>query len=144
MRIKHEWRFVEAGEWTWLEVVIDAARAECQELQCTSRAETFARITEGIVSNDRWEYRITVNGTTAAIACIVPDDDPHVGPCLSMQWHYVLPEYRCLKLGSEALRVLVQLAKEHAVPYAYTRRTGAGTYTLKYGGFRGEKSKEVC
>lgn len=97
-----------------------------------TEAQALARIAESIEENSRWELTVWQGNELLGVAIAMPDDDDHVGICLSVQWRFVLPEHRGLA-GIRLQRAIVQLAKEQQFPViAYTKRTGHARYELKY------------
>lgn len=73
-----------------------------------------------------------VNGRLAACAVLVPEHDDHVGPCLSVQWNYCMPEFRGQGWWESVYRILIQDAASKKLAAAFTRRVGAGQYLLTY------------
>lgn len=114
-RINH--RFVQAApELTWL-------RSEKEALQA---------ILNSIEMDDRWELSVWDGPTLLGVAIAKEDQDDHVGPCLSVQWRFVLPEAEGLA-GRKLQRGLVRLARGLGFKVlAYTKRTGNARYELKY------------
>ena len=91
------------------------------------------RVVSSLSEFDRSEIVAIDNGTVVGGAVIVLDDDQHVGPCLSLQWQYVLPAYRSKRLGHHFVRELLRQAGWAGIRnVCYTHRVGAGKYTLTY------------
>lgn len=134
MEIKHEWYTKQAGDSTWYATVLAETYKEFPEVQCTSYPNAYRRTLEATTENGRLEYVQWVGSEIAAVAVVVHEEDIHVGECLSVQWMYVRKEYR----GKISLIPLIRDVRERAralgVPYAYTQRTGLGTYIVKYRG----------
>lgn len=99
----------------------------------TSPAEALERITQDIMANDRFEIVAkTEEGRVVAGAVMTADDDCQVGELISVQWFYVIPEYRG-KVG----RKMVKLSREIAAStdfkvMAFTHRRSAGRYEINY------------
>lgn len=90
------------------------------------------RMVEATEQLDRFEITVTLDGELIGFACIVEDDDLHVGRCLSLQWQYVVPEYRG-RIGPMFLRALFGIGRNrgfHVV--AYSHRINQGHYAIKY------------
>ena len=91
------------------------------------------RVVSSLSEFDRSEIVAIDNGTVVGGAVIVLDDDQHVGPCLSLQWQYVLPAYRAKRLGHHFVRELLRQAGWAGIRnVSYTHRVGVGKYTLTY------------
>lgn len=85
------------------------------------------------------------DGKLVACTVLVPDEDMHVGPCLTVMWNYVLPEYRGA-IGRKFIRAAFREAVFQGLPIvAYTHRQGVGQYTTIYRRVRayGQESKEA-
>jgi GNAT superfamily N-acetyltransferase len=108
-------------------------------------AEALSRIRDSIEANARWELSVWDDDKLLGVAIAVPDDDDHVGVCLSIQWRFILPEHRGLA-GIKLQRAILHLAKRLGYPVvAYTKRIGCAKYELKYvrmRNARGQESKE--
>ena len=97
-----------------------------------TEAEAIQTIVASIEAGDRYEISVLDGNNRVGLAIVVPDEDDHVGVCLSVQWRFVLPEYRGLA-GFKLQRAVLALAKHlHYNVVAYTKRTGLGTYELRY------------
>ena len=91
------------------------------------------RVVSSLSEHDRFEIVATCDDKVVGGAVIVVDDDQHVGVCLSLQWQYVLPEYRSKQLGRYFIRQLLRQAGWAGIKnVCYTHRTGLGKYTLTY------------
>ena len=91
------------------------------------------RVVSSLSEFDRTEIVCICDGKVVGGAVIVLDDDQHVGPCLSLQWQYVLPAYRNKRLGRFFVRELLRQAGWAGIRnVCYTHRVGAGKYTLTY------------
>lgn len=132
MNIILKWTRRLEGQSTVLGEVIPDAYAECSELQTTPYEETYSRIIESTMENERYEFYACVGSEVVAVAILVQDYDIHVGDSWAIQWNYVKPEYRTLGIAREVFRVVKALAKEFNVPYSYTKRVGDGVYKLTY------------
>jgi hypothetical protein len=97
-----------------------------------TESEAVQAIVHSIECNDRYEIWLLTGDRLIGMAVVVPDDDDHVGACLSVQWRFVLEEYR-YAVGTKLQRAIKELAR--SLNYnivAYTQRTGLGTYSLRY------------
>ena len=99
----------------------------------SSTEDAIERIVRSIEENDRIEITATSQeGQVIGFACVVHDEDDHVGPCLGVQWNFVLPESR----GSVGIRMWREIRKLAAgLPYevlAYTHRVGPAAYLIRY------------
>lgn len=121
----------DSGEETHLSLVIPHAYRNIKELQVRSYSETSKSILEGVVENDRVEVVARKDNVTTAVAVIVIDsDDIHVGECVIVQWNYSI--HTDIGFALRVMRVVKALSEHHDIPYAYTKRTGEGQYSLKY------------
>ena len=132
MSIIYKWTKRLEGQSTVCGEVVPDAYAECSELQTTPYEETYSRIIESIVENERYEFCACVGSEVVAVATVVEDLDIHVGNSWSIQWNYVKPEYRSTGIARHVFRKLRKLAKESNVPFSYTKRVGEGQYLLTY------------
>lgn len=97
-----------------------------------SESEALAAIRRSVVENNRYEVSVWDGDKIVGVAIAVPDDDDHVGVCLSVQWRFVLPEYRGLA-GVKLQRAIMHLARRLQFGIiAYTKRTGDAKYELRY------------
>lgn len=126
-------RLREEGDPSFGAWFIERAYNEFEEFRWTSSlAEATQRILESLVANQRYELLALAGDVPAGFAAFVLDDDMHVGQCLSIQWHYVLPEYRALGIGTQIMRAALRTARQHKVTLAYSHRIGVGDYAIKY------------
>ena len=122
---------------------MDEAWSECSELQTTSLQDFRRRAHDSVCSLERLEVVAFVGGRAAGIAVLAVDDDLHVGECLSVQWQYVLPEFRNLGVSPAFLRVAKNLARQLNLPViAFTHRLGPGVYKTSYRRVYGQKGQE--
>ena len=110
---------------------------ELPEYSWTSKAASMGRLVASVMQNDRIELEVRVAGKPAALAVVVPEQDDHVGPCLSVQWLYTLPEHRGKGYAESLLQIVKRLAVQLQIPtIAYTRRVGdiigGAQYQLTY------------
>lgn len=102
-------------ELTWQRGFIDAVKA----------------VAHSIEENERIEVIATLRGEVLGGAVLVIDDDMHVGPCLTVQWAYIKPEYR--GAGSGVYRQVLGVAKRlKTAVLAYSHRTADGVYQIRY------------
>lgn len=103
------------------------------------------RVVSSLSEHDRTEIVCIDDGIVVGGAVIVLDDDQHVGPCLSLQWQYVLPAYRSKQLGRIFVRELLRQAGWAGIRnVCYTHRKGKGKYTVTYQEVgHGQDRKEV-
>lgn len=123
-----------AGEQASTSVLALPAVLEFPELrQSKDYRDDVHRVVSSLSEFDRTEI-LCIDGTTVVGgAVIVLDDDQHVGPCLSLQWQYVLPAYRSKQLGRLFVRELLRQAGWAGIKnVCYTHRKGVGKYTLTY------------
>lgn len=112
--------------------------------QHTDYREDVHRVVSSLSEFDRTEVVAIDDGKVVGGAVIVLEFDQHVGPCMSLQWQYVLPEYRCKRLGVLFVRELLRQAGWAGIRnVCYTHRVGRGQYTVTYREVtHGQKSKE--
>lgn len=113
--------------------IIPAVYAELPEFSYGGTLDEVSRrmlaATEGL---DRYELLAVSGGDLIGFACVVEDDDMHVGRCLTLQWQYVVPEHRG-KIGGEFLRWLARTAREQGFQFvAYSHRITSRHYAIKY------------
>ncbi len=122
---------------------LDDGWAEFSELQFTSLQEFKRRVHDSICSIERLEVLATVGGRPAGIAVLAVDEDLHVGLCLSVQWQYVLPEFRNAGVSPAFLRVARDVARKANLPtLAFTHRLGPGVYKTSYRRLYGKENQE--
>lgn len=124
----------EPGEPTDGRWFMDDAWAECSELQFTSLQEFKRRANASVCPLHRLELVATVNRRAAGLMILVVDEeDLHVGRCLTVQWQYVLPEFRNVGIASTFMREVRRVARElHLPTIAFTHRLGPGVYKTSY------------
>lgn len=107
-----------------------------------TEAQALSAIESSIVRNARYELSVWNDNKLLGVAIAVPDDDDHVGVCLSIQWRFVLPEARGLA-GIKLQRAILHLARRLGYPVvAYTKRIGCAKYELKYVRIRNAHGQE--
>lgn len=98
---------------------------------CTLEQVT-ARMLATIEPMSRTEILAVIDGQLVGFACVVEDDDIHVGRCLTLQWQYVVPEHRG-RIGAEFLRWLARFARCQGFQFiAYSHRVNSRHYAIKY------------
>jgi GNAT superfamily N-acetyltransferase len=136
-----------AGEASRIAVLALPSILEFPELrQSQDYREDVHRIASSLAEFDRTEIAIYDGETVVGGATVVLDDDQHVGPCLSLQWQYVLPAYRSMHLGRHFVRELLRQAGWAGIKnVSYSHRTGPGKYTITYREVspNGQKGKEA-
>jgi hypothetical protein len=110
-----------------------------------SEADACAAIQASITANDRYEFTVWDGIKLIGVAIVVPDQDDHVGVCLSVQWRFVATTHRGLA-GYKMQRAILQFARANGWPVlAYTKRVGNARYELRYirvGDTHGQEGKE--
>ena len=121
------------GDSTCATALASAAWSELPELQYQP-CEGFLRgFTEAHEDSERVEFLAYNGPLLVGGGILVLEHDVHVGPCLSLAWQYVLPEYRHIGVVRRLHKVLVQSAKALNIPsIAYSHRIGTGEYITKY------------
>ena len=144
MRVEN--RLMAAGDASRIAVLALPSILEFKELrQSQDYREDIYRIASSLAEFDRTEIAVYEGETVVGGATIVYDDDQHVGPCLSLQWQYVLHSHRHLHVGRHFIRELLRQAGWAGIRnVSYSHRTGAGQYTITYREVkpRGQKGKE--
>lgn len=113
--------------------IIPAVYAELPEFRAGGTVQQVAtRMVEATEQLDRHEVLAVVDGSLVGFACIAEDDDMHVGRCLTLQWQYVLPEYRG-KVGAQFMRLLFKTGRQLGYRVvAYSHRVNHRHYAIKY------------
>lgn len=113
--------------------IIPTVYAELQEFREGGTLEQVtARMLAATESLSRTELLAVVDGQLVGFACVVEDEDMHVGRCLTLQWQYVVPEHRG-RIGAEFLRWLSRFARCQGFQFiAYSHRVSARHYAIKY------------
>jgi len=113
--------------------LIPAGYAEFPEFREGGTLEQVtSRLREAMESLDRYELVVSERGAVVGYACAALDEDLHVGLCLTLQWQYVLPEYRGA-VGREFVRWLLRKARSSGLKHvAYSHRINQGHYAIKY------------
>ena len=112
--------------------LIHAAYDECVEMRTQPFMEVYQRVRRHIEAHQRLEITVTLYEEIVGQLILVSEsDDPHVGPCATIQWAYVLPDHR--RCGAELYRMAYRAARklQHKV-LSYTHREAAGVYTHRY------------
>lgn len=99
-------------------------------------AQVAARLTDATEPLERFEITAVLDGQLIGFACIVEDDDMHVGHCLTLQWQYVVPEHRG-RIGPMFLRALFGIGRNLGYRVvAYSHRINQRHYAIKYRSIR--------
>lgn len=123
----------DAAEPTEMRPFAEAVTQELPEYSWTSPEASCERILKSVLANERVELVYKDNDLPAACAVLVAEDDDHVGPCLTVQWMYVMPPYRSTGLAAQLIEQAEQLARSMGLPaIAYTRRIGDVRYENTY------------
>jgi GNAT superfamily N-acetyltransferase len=107
---------------------------ECLELQVVDKEAWVASALHRLTLFD-WRYEIGMHNGLHTVGGIVlaPDDDIHVGPCLSVFAQYVMPEYRNRGVSLRCMRLAERAAKDLGYnTLAYTHRLGDWRYETIY------------
>ncbi|QPP21148.1 hypothetical protein AIIMSPaA1_021 [Pseudomonas phage AIIMS-Pa-A1] len=110
-----------------------------------SKDDALNAMLDSIEGNDRTELLVFRDGQLAGGTCIVFEDDPHVGPCVTAQWQYVLPRYRNTGVVREFIRELHRQAGWGQIPLVcWSHRESDSRYTIHYRRAKpyGQESKE--
>jgi GNAT superfamily N-acetyltransferase len=124
---------LEPGDLSMCAGIIPTVYDELQEFRDGGTLEQVtARIIGTIEPLARTELLAVVDGQLVGFACVVEDDDIHVGRCLALQWQYVAPEHRG-RIGGEFLRWLARFARVQGFQFiAYSHRVSSRHYAIKY------------
>lgn len=110
-----------------------AAWEECSELQMQPKENWVADSIEYLESLTLTRLVIRDNGKVIGGLLLAEDDDVHVGRCLAVMYHYVLPEYRNNQLGFKLLKLALAIARNNNYDVlAYTHRVAPWTYITRY------------
>lgn len=134
----------EEGEPFDAPLLLRQAWAEFPELRYTSEQEFRHRVRASIRELDRWELLVLAEGVPVAIAVLALDDDLHVGPCVTVQWQYILPDYRGLGITKTFMRVARNVTRQLGLTVlAFSHRLGDGQYKISYRRVYVQKGQEV-
>lgn len=124
--------------------LVPYAWAECTELRWAGSAEdAVQRFCTSVEAHNRVELVAYNDGRLVGGCVLVPDEDQHVGSCLTVMWHYVIPGMRHSAIGRRFMRLAVSCAKAGDFPVlAYSHRIGEGRYEITYRWLHGQKSTE--
>ncbi|QMP84058.1 hypothetical protein phiB1_1_31 [Pseudomonas phage phiB1_1] len=123
--------------------LVSFAWAECIELRWTGGpVEAVQRFCNSVEGHNRFELAAYADDGSLVGGCVLaPDEDQHVGTCLSVMWHYVIPEQRQGAIGRRFMRLAVNCAKAGGFPVlAYSHRIGVGRYEITYRWLHGQDS----
>lgn len=124
-------KVLEGGATNLLPAVISAADTIPELTWQRSFIDAVKAVAHSIEGNGRIEVIATIKGEIVGGAVLVIDDDMHVGPCLTVQWAYIKPEYR--GAGSKVYRQVLGVAKRlKTAVLAYSHRTADGVYQIQY------------
>lgn len=103
--------------------------------------EAASRLIHTTQSFDRIEFTARdPEGKLIGFAVLAEDEDPHVGPLVSVQWFFVVPERRG-RVGLRMRRAIEKVALECGFQVlAYTHRLGVGRYEINYTRLRPRRS----
>ena len=130
----YSWTYREEGEPTEITGVIARAYESFKELRVRPFEETFESIRESTEENPREELVCYLDGKAVAFACLVLDEDLHVGRSISVQWNVNVSGETLLWFTRKLFKRVKELSKIHGIPYSYTKRIGDGKYQLTYKG----------
>jgi len=103
------------------------------ELQCTPKSIWVGSAVATAQAYDRTAVVVFQDGVLAGGVILVPDNDTHVGKCLSVHFQYVLPEYRNLGISYKLMRQAMRIAKREEYPVlAYSHRIRDWEYKTIY------------
>jgi len=133
--------YLSSGDATNVVQLLPEALAETPEL---GWGGTFDEIASRVCTDTEQHARVELvahdlSGRLVGCAVLVPDEDLHVGRCLSVMWNYVLPTNRGA-IGRQFMRLAVRVAKHWELPVlAYTHRIGLGRYAVTYRRLHGQE-----
>ena len=122
------------GEANQAPLLFYRAWEECLELQVMDK-ETWVAEVLSRMSLLPWRYEIGMHNGDQAVGGVIigPDEDIHVGPCLSVYAQYVLPEYRNRGTSMRCMRMAERAAIHFGYKVlAYTHRVGDWRYETIY------------
>lgn len=106
---------------------------ELPELQNQTRDQFVTRCLASCEKHSRVEMLLLFEGAVHGAAVITPDEDLHVGKCLSVQWHYVAPAFRNSGFAFKVLRTLRNVAQYAGYrSVAYTHRVSGSAKRAEY------------
>ena len=107
---------------------------ECLELQVVDK-ETWIASSLSRLALLPWRFEIGMHNGAHTVGGVIlgPDEDIHVGPCLSVYAQYVLPEYRNRGTSLHCMRLAERIAKMLGYKVlAYTHRVKDWRYETIY------------
>lgn len=121
------------GDPTELAAVAVLAYSRVPELQHRPLQEFLGHIVDTTEALHRVELELVVDGQQVGAAVLVPEEDMHVGPCVSVFWNYVAEEHRHLGFVQAVFRTLKAVARSMGIGMvAYTHRKSEGRYITQY------------
>lgn len=124
---------LEAGDPSLVPYLAGLAWKECEELQVRPQSAWTEHITSLAESAPRYELGYVVDGQAVAGMVLVPDNDVHVGPCLTVLTQYVRKEYRSTRMCLGMMRQAVRIAREAGFTcLAWSHRVGPWRYEIIY------------
>lgn len=123
----------DGGEITETIPLIKEAIWDIEELTWNSTGfEAHERVARSIQENCRVEITAEVGGRVVGAIILVAEEDIHLGPLMSAQWFFVIPEFR----GAAGSR-LIRAAYKEAIAlgwdwFTFSHRVSPGTYQINY------------
>ena len=111
----------------------EAAWDECVELQCSDKYGWVAHTMRCIRDLNRVEVGARIDGQLIGGLVLGADYDPHVGRCMYVVFHYVMPEHRNKGVAMKLLKMALEETRRQVLPVlAYTRRLCDWEYKTTY------------
>ena len=125
---------------THLVPLLLAIHAESQDFNSQPISEFIPRVHQHLTRYDSLNLEARVGSELVGVCSVLVEDDVHVGECLSVQWQYILPQYRGV-VGIHMMRWVFSVANRLRVQFvAYTQRKSDFEHVVKYKRMRYEQS----
>lgn len=123
-----------AGESVQAPELFYRAWDECLESQVVDKERWVGSVLSRLAGiDDRFEIGVHNGEHTVGGIILAPDDDVHVGCCMSVFAQYVMPEYRNKGVSMYCMRLALRVARDAGYKVlAYTHRVGVGRYETIY------------
>ena len=108
------------------------AHSELQDFGTQGVIEFLMRVKKHLSASESLMLKAYVGTELVGVCSVQFEDDVHVGPCCSVHWQYIMPEYRG-RIGVHFMRWVFSTAKRLRVPFvAYVKRMSDTQHVVTY------------